>query len=73
MLVSLINRVKDLRTIETGFTPFGFKKMIVSIGFNFNLLYFLYHTFWGLLNLFLKRLGGNYLDPIYVIAKKTVA
>ncbi len=73
MLLNLVNSTKDLRIVETGFTPFGFKQMLLHLSVNKHLFYILYHAIWKILNSFLTSLGRNYQDPIYVIAKKTVA
>lgn len=68
-LASIFNS-SPLKPVEIGFISFGFHQLALKVRFNDKLVYFLYHAVWKILCLFTQVLHENYLDPIYVIAKK---
>jgi len=72
-LVKHVEMVKGLQVVEVGFLPFGFRSLILSMFKSCPVekaIYFLYHAIWHILNIMLKIIGGNYQNPIYLVARR---
>ncbi|MEM2351602.1 MAG: class I SAM-dependent methyltransferase [Thermoproteota archaeon] len=72
-LAKIFNMAKGLRVVESGFTPFGFRELILELTKNPSVeksIYFLYHAIWRMLNSLLKAIGNDYQNPIYIVVKR---
>ena len=74
ILTRMFDLVRSLELVESGFTSFGFRKLILELTEKPSiekLIYFLYHAVFGVLNILLKSIiHDDYLNHIYIVAKK---
>ena len=68
-----IAEMAQLQTIESGFLPFGFRSLILSMVKSPSIektIYFFYHAVWRILNFMLKIVGEDYQNPIYLVEER---
>ncbi len=73
VLINLLENVKGLQVVESGFLPFGFYSLILEVVKKRSIeksIYLLYHALWGVLNFMLKLISDDYQRPIYLVVRK---
>jgi ubiquinone/menaquinone biosynthesis C-methylase UbiE len=72
-LAAYLEVIKNMQIVESGFLPFGFRPLTLSMIKSLSIekaIYFLYHAVWHILNSTLKTVGDDYQNPIYLVAKR---